>query len=178
MESQPLLRSEEFMKRSKFHSVVAMISKWLCVVSAVALAAMMLSTTIDVVGRAIFNAPLKGDYEFVGLMLIVAATFGLGWCQILKGHIRIPLFYDMFPRTGKMVLDILAYLCCLIAGVLIFWQVLLLAFDYLNMSTGNISETLKWPFAPFMFMLSFGFGWYSFITALDLYNFVREVIKR
>ena len=159
---------------SKFPSLVISISRWMAVLACFTLAAMMVFVTVDVAGRDLFNQPLRGTVEIVGLLLIIASTWGMGLCQIEKRHLRIPLLYDLLPLRVRLWLDILAYVVCLVTAGIVTWQVLVLAVKYLRMPHGNASEILGLPFVPFMLALAWGFGWMCVILLIDIYKTFRE----
>jgi TRAP-type C4-dicarboxylate transport system permease small subunit len=151
---------------------------WMAVLASIALFVMMMFVTIDVAGRDFFNRPLRGAVEIVGLLLIPAATWGVGLCQVVKRHLRIPIFYDMFPRRVQLCLDMLAYVVCLVAAGIITWQMLMLAMKYLRMPFGNTTTTIGMPLPPFMLALAWGFGWMCVILLADLYKSFQELIKK
>jgi TRAP-type C4-dicarboxylate transport system permease small subunit len=155
--------------------VLATISNILAIVASFALFVMMALIVVDVVGRYFFNSPLSGAIELVGLLLIVAATFGLGYCQMRRAHIRITIIFERFSRTGKYILEMLAYICGIGASFLVCWQTYLRSVTYLKMSQGNITEILGIPLFPFLLMLALGFGWMCVIFIRD---FCRILIRR
>ena len=159
---------------SKLSSIVISISRWMAVLACFTLAAMMFFVTVDVAGRDFFNKPLRGTVEIVGLLLILASTWGMGLCQIEKRHLRIPLLYDLLPLRVRLWLDILAYVVCLVTAGIVTWQVLVLAVNYLRMPHGNATEILGLPFVPFMLALAWGFGWMCVILLIDIYKTFRE----
>lgn len=164
--------------KTLLQSALTWISKWMAVLACSALGFMMILVTIDVAGRYFFNWPLRGTFEIVGLLLILATTWGLGLSQIERRHLRIPLFYDMFPRRVRTWLDVLAYSVCLAGAALITWQMVVLAIKYLRMPRGNTTPTLGLPLPPFMIALAFGFGWMGLILLVDLYKSFREGTKK
>jgi TRAP-type C4-dicarboxylate transport system permease small subunit len=174
MEQPSPVETEE----SKLYSLITSISRWMAVAACITLAVMMTFVTIDVAGRDFFNAPLRGTVEIVGLLLILASTWGMGLCQIEKRHLRIPLFYDMFPPRVRLGLDVFAYGVCLIAAGIIFWQVSLLAIKYLRLPQGNATAILGLPFVPFMVALAWGFGWTCVVLLVDLFKSFREVTRK
>jgi TRAP-type C4-dicarboxylate transport system permease small subunit len=163
---------------NKFQAVLILISRWMAIFACIVLAVMMLFVTIDVAGRNIFNWPLRGTVEVVGLLLIIASTWGLGLCQIEKKHLRILLFYDMFPRKVQLLLDLFAYLVCLAAAGLVAWQTLLMAKKFFQMPMGNVTEILELPQSPFMLALAWGFGWMCVVLLADVIKTFREIGKR
>ncbi len=165
-------------EQTKFSSILSSISKWLAVLACCTLGVMMLFVTIDVAGRDLFNWPLRGTFEIVGLLLIVASTWGTGFCQMEKRHLRIPLFYDMLPPKVRLGCDILAYGAGLVVAGIITWQTLLLAMKYLRLTVGNTTQTLGLPLVPFMLALALGLGWLFVVLLVDLYKSGKEVIRK
>ncbi len=157
-------------RESPIEKILVSISKYLAVIAAFTLFVMMAVIVIDVGGRYFFNRPLKGAIELVGLLLVIAATFGLGYCEIRKAHIRITILFCKFSPVGQLVLNILAYICCIAACFLVSWQTLLRAIKYLVMPQGNITEILEIPLFPVLLLLAFGFGWLLVIFIRDLYR--------
>lgn len=147
-------------------------------VSAVSLGVMMAITVIDVGGRYLFNAPLEGAFELTGLLLLIAGTWGMGYCQLRKGNIRITVLKDLFSSRGQSLLDIVAYIVCIAAAGMITWQGSLRMYGYIFRELGGVTETLSLPFWPFMLMMAIGFGWACFIFLTDLYNSLFKVSRR
>jgi len=164
--------------KNPIFSIINSISRVLAVIACITLGIMMMFVTVDVIGRDFFNWPLRGAVEIVGLLLILASTWGMGQCQIEKRHLRIPLFYDKFSRRIRLGLDILAYIVCLVASSLVSWQMLVLAIKYMKMPIGNTTQILGLPLFPFMVALAWGFAWMCVILILDLYRAFLEVIKK
>ena len=67
---------------------------------ALALFAMAAITFVDVIGRYVFNAPIPGTFEIVGLMLGVVMFTALPLVSRERSHITVDLF-DAFIR-GRM----------------------------------------------------------------------------
>ncbi len=174
MQERPSAKTEKAILYSRLIS----ISKWMAVLACIALAVMMMLVTIDVTGRNFFNWPLRGTFEIVGLLLILATTWGLGLSQIEKKQLRILLFYDMLSRRVQRWLDIFAHVISFAAAGLVTWQVLMLAIKYLRMPLGNTTSTLGMPFFPFMVALALGFGWMCVILLADLCKYFGEGKKK
>jgi TRAP-type C4-dicarboxylate transport system permease small subunit len=157
--------------------VILWISRIMAAIAAITLGVMMMITVIDVCGRYFFLAPLKGAFELIGIFLVVAGAFGMGYCQLQDGNIRINVIFDRFPLKGRIILDIIAYVICLVALILICWQGTLRMYDYMFKELGSVTETLSLPFWPFMFAMAFGFGWAAVIFFIDLIKSFIEVFK-
>ena len=162
----------------RFDTVVKWISTVMAIIASITLAIMMMITVIDVTGRFVFLKPLKGAFELTGLLLILAATWGMGYCQRLKGHIRISFLYERFPRRGQALADVLAYSICLSTSVMIVWRTFIRMKEYMFLQLGGVTETLSIPLYPFMLLLALGFGWLCVTFLVDLYKSIIEVIRR
>ncbi len=163
---------------SRFDTVIMWISRVMAVVSAVALAAMMMIVVINVVGRYVFLRPLEGDFELVGLLLVIAGSWGMGYCQLLKGNIRINIIIDLFRPRGQAILNFIAYLICLATAGMICWQTLLRVQEYMNKELGYVTETLSLLFWPFMLMMAIGLGWLCVVFLIDISKTLKEVFRQ
>lgn len=163
---------------SRFNTVIMRISMVMAAVAAITLALMMIVAVIDVSGREFFLAPLEGAFELGGILLVIAGSWGMGYCQLKKGNIRISVLTDMFSPRVQALLYILAYIICIAATAIICWQGSLRMYEYIFKELGGVTETLSMPFWPFMLMMAIGFGWVCIIFIIDLFNSFVEVFKR
>lgn len=81
------------------------VEEWLCYVSALAVAAMMLITTLEVIARALFYKSVPGSYEYVSLLFVYLIYLGLAFSQRRDAHITISVVYDHFPRKGRQIVQ-------------------------------------------------------------------------
>src|SRR4030042_6392163 len=90
---------EKTQKLSEY-TIVRRISRVLVAISSVALAVMMFISIGDVGGR-FFNRPIQGTFEIVSVLLLVSSAPGLGWCQYLKGNVRIDILVNRLSPKGQ-----------------------------------------------------------------------------
>lgn len=154
------------------------VSKVTAIIAAVVLAVMMLLTIADVAGRYFFNSPIKGTWEIVGLLLVCAGTWGLGYCQVQKGHISITVLIQRFSRRVQAIIRSLAYLIGLVGFSLLCWRMFLMTIRYLSTMKEYVTDTLEIPYPPFMLMLSIGAGIMALILIVDLVHSLSEVIRK
>jgi len=77
------------------------LSTYLSYVGNFALAAMMLLTTADVIGRYFFNAPVLGAYEITEYLMLIMVFFIPGFGPVGKGpHQRGYRFQPPACRTS------------------------------------------------------------------------------
>jgi TRAP-type C4-dicarboxylate transport system permease small subunit len=163
---------------SRMEAGLQAVSKVMAVIAAFVLAAMMLLTVADVVGRYFFSHPIKGTWELVGLLLVCAGTWGLGYCQMSKAHISITVVVKRFSRRTQAITNSLAYLIGLVGFSLISWQVFLMAKRYFLLTRGNVTDTLELPYSPFMLVLSMGAGIMALMLIVDLVRSFAEVARK
>jgi TRAP-type C4-dicarboxylate transport system permease small subunit len=159
-------------------AVLQWISKGMGVVAAAVLVAMMLLTVADVIGRYFFSRPIKGTWELVGLLLVCAGTWGLGYCQMEKAHISITIMYDLFSRRVRALMSTLACLIGLGGFSLICWQTFVLAKRYFLLPRGNETDTLGLPYSPFILLLSIGAGMMVLILIVDVVRYISEGTRK
>ncbi len=130
------------------------LSTYLSYVGSVALAAMMLLTTADVVGRYFFSAPVLGAYEITEyLMLIIVFSF-LALAQQEKAHINVDIVYNRLPQWLQSGLDGFNHAVCLLTMGLVAWMGVRHTLDLRQ--TGESSLLLKIPDYPFAAFLVIG----------------------
>lgn len=94
------------------HGVMASLN----IIGAIWVMLIMLLITVDVCGRAFFNAPLFGVPEIVKISVV-----GLVWCQMahtlkIGAHLRSTILVDRMPPGARRVIEIIS---CLM-GALMF----------------------------------------------------------
>ena len=147
-------------------------------IAAFALTGMMLLTVADVVGRYFFNRPIRGAYELVGFLLVWAGSWGMGYCQIKRGHIRVDFLAQRLSRKSRAILTVLANLLGFIAFTLLSWRVILLVNYYISLPKGNATDTLGIPIFPFVIMLAMGVGMLALVLLFDLVHSFTEVKRK
>ena len=87
----------------------------------VALFVMMLVIVADVFMRYVFNAPIRGSYDLVGICLVVMVSFG--FARVISDHdeILVDLVDAMVPPAVTRLLAHLAGLGSAVVLVFLFW---------------------------------------------------------
>ena len=161
-----------------FDAVIYWISRIMAATGAFTLGVMMMVTVIDVFGRFFFSRPLEGAFELVGILLVIAGSWGMGYCQLLKGHVRINILTNYFPEKMQGVIMLAAYAIAISMTATITWKTLQRTYAYYHKTLGSVTETLSMPYWPFMFALAVGLGWTCIIFIIDFIKTAVEVIKR
>jgi TRAP-type C4-dicarboxylate transport system permease small subunit len=123
----------------------------LSLVSATVLFLMMMVTTVDVVGRYVFNKPLSGGFEVTEMMLAALIYCGLPLVSQRREHIVIDTFDPWMSARVKRGLDMMAEIVCSLTlagiGYLIFRRAARVA------AYGDTTSVLQWPLAPVAYLM-------------------------
>jgi TRAP-type C4-dicarboxylate transport system permease small subunit len=114
--------------------------------------AMMVLVTVDVAGRALFNAPVRGSFEILTFLLAILVFASLPLVTWEEKHITVSLFDRWIPAPVRRALDVvLSVLSTLVVAAITYrmWiQGRLMA------EGQHITGLLEWPIAPIAFVMS------------------------
>jgi len=144
-------------------------------IACVMLAGMMFLTFFDVFGRFVLNRPIIGSYEITEFMMVLLVSFGLGYCAMKKGHIRVDLILQYVSRKANQWFNIFTYGFSCILFAFVAWQGWLNAWN--AVTTKAASVILLIPTFPFAFMLSVGAAFITLIFFRDFLKSIEEVIR-
>lgn len=142
----------------------------------VSLLTLTLLATMNVALR-IFEVPVGGTYEVVSFLGAIVTAGALGYTQKRKDHIVVDILSEKFPAEVKRVLDQGSYILILVFFSIVSWQTFV--YGKRLMLTGELSETLKIAYYPFVFLVSLGFAALALTSFLDLIEsvWIREKKK-
>jgi len=141
------------------------LNKILLILGSGAVFLLMSVATVNVVLRYPFKIPWRGAYEVVGFLGAIVIAFALGYTQKRKDHIVVDILTERFPKKVNRTLDGISYFVTMIFFAIVSWQVLVWGIKI--MKSGEVSETLKIIFHPFIFCVSLGFAVFSFTLLID-----------
>jgi TRAP-type C4-dicarboxylate transport system permease small subunit len=147
------------------------LNKILMVIGGIAVLALMSLATGNVVLR-IFHMPFRGAYEIVSFLGAIVIAFALGNTQQRKGHIVVDILTDRFSPKINRILDGVNYFITMIFFAIISWQIYIWGGTILE--SGELSETLKVIYHPFIFSVSFGFAVLSLTIFIDFLKNLRK----
>ena len=122
------------------------------VAAAALLMTMMVVTSVDVIGRYLFNSPLSGAFEMTELMLAALVFIGLPLATYRDEHINVDLLDAIMPekviRSQQIVMSWLSALVMVILSYQLWHKALSLQAD------GSVTNTIEIPLAPFAYLMS------------------------
>jgi TRAP-type transport system small permease protein len=130
-------------------SAVRLLVGWLDRMAVLALLAMMLLTTSDVVLRKLINKPILGVTELVEFALGVTFFFALPGVFARGGNIAVDMIDQWLPEWGRALTTFAAMLCVLTLGLLAWhmWKPIMDAISFGD--TSSDLQILKiWFLAP------------------------------
>jgi TRAP-type C4-dicarboxylate transport system permease small subunit len=151
------------------HKLSSSLNKLLLMLGAVVLCLMMALATCNMI-FGFLGQPIKGAYEVTGFLGALAACLAVAPTQQLRGHIAVTIFDRFIPRRARQVLNFITQVLLVGFVVLIIRQLFLLALSLRIF--GELSESLRLPFYPLIFIMAFGFG--ALVLTLTVQMLGRE----
>lgn len=99
--------------------------------------------------------PVTGTYELMGLGGAMIAALAMGGTQEARGHIQVAVLDGFLPLVMRRVLEAAAHLLSTVFFGLVVWR--LLELSWALKESGELSETLRIPFYPVVFLVGLGF---------------------
>ena len=140
------------MKVSFFEKAVDGLSSFFNMVASAALVLMMVLSCADIFMRYLFNSPITGTYDIVGLSGAVLAAFAMPYTMLKKGHVAVELLVQSLSRGKRMVVETFSHLLGISLFLMLVWQALLLSRDM--KAAGEVTPTLLLPFYPIVYCMA------------------------
>jgi TRAP-type C4-dicarboxylate transport system permease small subunit len=158
-------------------TILDKIDEWLgrilLALSGAAVLALMLLATGNVALR-IFHVPYRGTYEIVSFLGAIGVAFALAATQRGKGHIVVDILSAHYPAPLRRFADALSAAISAFFFGIVAWQVFVWGARIMN--GGEVSETLKVIYHPFVFGVAIGFGVLSLTCLLDIVRAFRQEV--
>jgi TRAP-type C4-dicarboxylate transport system permease small subunit len=155
----------------RLQKIEHILNRFLMIIGGVAVLGLMGLATGNVVLR-VFHAPFRGAYEVVSFLGAVVIACALGFTQKRKDNIVVNILTERFSKQTNRVLNTFSYFITMLFFAVVAWQVFVYAFHLWQ--GGEVSETLKLIYYPFVLVTGFGFAALSFTLLVD---FLVTLIK-
>ena len=121
--------------------------RWFVVVAAIALGAMIVITSVDVILR-VFKIPFTGANDVVRICAAIALAGALPATTAAKGHVAIEYFFHRLNRTGRRIVDFFVHGLLVVCFIVALWQCVHAGTQFLasGLSTSTIKIPLFWVF--------------------------------
>ena len=130
----------------------AWLDRVLGAAAALLLFGLMALTTADVIGRYIFNWPLRGAFEITELLLLALIFAGLPLASRADEHVTLDFIDMILSDSGRLLLRRLVDLVCGILVLGLAWRVWVKASKIAGY--GDTTDVLRLPVAPFVYFMA------------------------
>lgn len=154
-----------------FDRLELILSKSFMIIGGAALIALMILATGNVALR-VFQIPFSGTYEIVSFLGAIVTASALGYTQRNKDHIVVDILSEKYPKVIKRIVNALSYAITTLFFAVISWQTYVWGTKI--QESGELSETLKIIYHPFVFGVAIGFAMLTVACGLDL---IRTAFK-
>ena len=113
---------------------------------------MMLLTFVDVVGRYVFNRPLRGGFEITELGLLVLIFAGLPLVSHANEHVTMDFVDKMLGTRSLRLLERVVDAICAAIMFFVAWQIWIKATKIGGY--GDTTDVLRIPVGPFVYFMA------------------------
>ena len=141
-----------------------------------ALLIMMVAVVINVVGRALFRAPLYGTVEIVEITGTFLISFIAVYTQFKRGNISVGIVVDQMPPRAQGIIGIFGLLLCVGIVAVLAWAAFINAENMVR--TNELTGIFEVPKYPLRYVWVFGLLvlWVMFLVHL-IESLVKGVQK-
>jgi TRAP-type C4-dicarboxylate transport system permease small subunit len=141
------------------------LNRVLIYIGSVFLVGMLVLTCANIILRWIW-VPIGGTFELMGFFGAIVTASALGYTQIKGGHISVNVLINTFSEKSRKILKIVNAAVCMIFFSIASWQIAKLATRIWY--TGEVTETLRIAYHPFIYGTAIGFAVLSLVFFADL----------
>jgi len=120
--------------------------------AAILLFGLMAVTTVDVIGRYIFNVPLRGGFEITELLLLTLIFAGLPLVSRADEHVTMDFIDAALGARGRLLLRRLVDVICGLIILGLSWRVWVKAGKIAGY--GDTTDVLRIPVGPFVYFMA------------------------
>lgn len=156
-----------------FRKTVQRVSIYMSYIGMILLIPMMLLTSGEVIGRALWSRPIPGSMELSSYLLAAFILLGLAYTHQVKGHVRVTMLVSRLPEKVALVLDVITTLLSLFIIGLMAWQGWVV-----GKAEHTVSDMLRIPQFPFRLLISVGGAFLFLELFFDLTDTLKKIVRR
>lgn len=137
-------------------------------VALVMLFVLMILGSADVLGRYLFDSPIKGTREIGSILIVGIVVFSWAYVQMKGAHVTVTIAISRLPLKVQAVAKLGSLFLSLALFIIICWQATKVAIT--NWETGRLIPVLLVPIAPFQLIVSLG----AFVICLQ---FIVQIVQ-
>ncbi|MBN1368136.1 MAG: TRAP transporter small permease [Dehalococcoidales bacterium] len=146
--------------------VLTKVTKWIIIISIIAMAVMLIINVIEVVGSKLFDWSFSGSLELTEQLMVIVSLLPISYIALERGHINITMVTDRIPFKVRYAFEILGYVLGILIMAFFFWRVFVQMQYTMNM--GQETPVLDFPrwITNLIIMISFGLLGISWLLLL------------
>ena len=146
----------------------------LAIIAGLGILAMVAITCADVVLR-LFNQPLVGAVDMVGMASVIALACSLPYTTAVKGHVAIEYFFHKLRRRGRIIVDTLIRMIGVTMFALLAWRCVIYGGNLRQY--GEVTPTLQCPVYWMAYLLALCCGVTCLVILHNMLRPGRTMIK-
>jgi len=142
--------------------------------SGMVILALMFLAVLQVLGRKVFNFPVRGYVDWVEFSMAIFAFLGIAYCQRLGGHIRMELLIGQFVGRMRWILETISTLIAMFIISVLMW----FAYEHFLRAwvIGDSTMDIELPIWPGKLIVVIAFISLIARLLIQLAGFVRLII--
>lgn len=149
------------------------VNLWMCYAGMGLIIPLMLLTTADVIGRAVFTRPVPGSVELSSYILNVFILLGVAYTQQVKGHVQVTMLTSRLPARAQRGLEVFTTLLSLLVIGLLAWQGWVV-----GMEETAVSDMLRIPQRPFKLLVGVAAFFLCLELVIDLFTSLSSLTAK
>jgi len=145
------------------------------VIAGVLLAGGILLTVIEVFLRRVFNHPIQGYTEVIGLILVFIVFLGVAYTHLQKGHVRVDLITSRLPEKARVIVQGVTSFLSIAVLVILIWQGIQSSLIFIE--RGLITADLLIPHGPLAFIVPIGLTLLTILMIRDFFHHLIDGIR-
>ncbi|GGX54419.1 TRAP transporter small permease subunit [Saccharospirillum salsuginis] len=156
---------------SRIDRWVYKLESWLTMIAGITILALVFIAVVNILGRWLFNMPLRGYIDWVEQLMAVFAFLGIAYCQRLGGHIRMDLLVGALRGRALWLSEfVTVFFMLLVTLILTYGSYLHFLRAYTN---GDSSIDIGLPIWPAKLIVPIGLALLSLRLILQLWGYAR-----
>jgi TRAP-type C4-dicarboxylate transport system permease small subunit len=158
-----------------FLKVMRGASQWSANVAIVFMFMLFLITCLDVFGSKLFNLPILGSQEIIGLLQGATFALAVGLAQLVGQHISVDLLTSKLSQRKQAVINSIVSLILLGVFAILVWQTFKLGLSI--QESGQYTPTLRMPIHFTVYIMGIAFIVPCLVFLYELINSLKKVVK-
>lgn len=147
------------------------LSRWFNGIAMVALSAMLVLVTADILGGKALGMPVPGAMDLTSLFGLLIIGFSTTETHIMGRHIEVDFVTMRLSKRLRKILRSISTILCILFFTAAVWRISKYAYGL--QAYGEASLTVKIPLAPFAYALAAAFTPMVLVLIIQLYYILK-----